>query len=47
MYMQGPWDKGVATQGYQSPLTPAEFFRAGIAATNAYCGKTLQKESIG
>src|SRR5258706_14140527 len=44
MYMQGPWDKGVATQGYQSPLTPAEFFRAGIAATNAYCRKTLQKE---
>ena len=42
--MQGPWDKGVATQGYQSPLTPAEFFRAGIAATNAYCRKTLQKD---
>ncbi len=44
MYMQGPWDKGVPTQGYQSPLTPAEYFRAGIAATNAYCRKTLQKE---
>ena len=44
MYMQGPWDKGVPTQGYQSPLTPAEFFRAGIAATNAYCRKTLQKD---
>jgi len=43
-YMQGPWDKGVPTQGYQSPMTPAEFFRAGIAATNAYCRKTLQKE---
>ena len=44
MYMQGPWDKGVPTQGYQSPMTPAELFRAGIAATNAYCRKTLQKE---
>jgi gluconate 2-dehydrogenase gamma chain len=44
MYMQGPWDKGVPTQGYQSPMTPAEFFRAGIAATNGYCRKTLQKE---
>ena len=43
-YMQGPWQKGVPTQGYQSPLTPAEFFRAGIAATNAYCRKTLQKD---
>jgi gluconate 2-dehydrogenase gamma chain len=44
MYMQGPWQKGVPTQGYQSPLTPAEFFRAGIAAANAYCRKTYQKE---
>jgi gluconate 2-dehydrogenase gamma chain len=43
-YMQGPWQKGAPTQGYQSPLTPAEFFRAGIAATNAYCRKTLQKD---
>jgi gluconate 2-dehydrogenase gamma chain len=43
-YMQGPWEKGVPTQGYQSPLTPAEFFRSGIAATNAYCRKTLQKD---
>ena len=44
MYMQGPWQKGTPAQGYQSPMTPAEFFRAGIAATNAYCRKTLQKE---
>jgi gluconate 2-dehydrogenase gamma chain len=43
-YMQGPWQKGVPTQGYQSPLTPAEFFRAGIAAANADCRKTLQKD---
>jgi gluconate 2-dehydrogenase gamma chain len=43
-YMQGPWQKGVPTQGYQSPLTPAEFFRGGIAATNGYCRKTLQKD---
>ena len=44
MYMQGPWQKGAPTQGYQSPMTPAEFFRAGIAACNAYCRKTFQKE---
>ena len=44
MYMQGPWQKGVPTQGYQSPMTPAEFFRAGIGATNAYCRKTFQKD---
>ena len=44
MYMQGPWQKGKPTQGYQLPLTPAELFRAGIAATNAYCRKTFQKD---
>src|SRR5258705_12810585 len=44
MYMQGPWQKGVPTQGYQSPLTPAEFFRAAIAAANAYCRKAVQKD---
>ncbi|HTI40394.1 MAG TPA: gluconate 2-dehydrogenase subunit 3 family protein [Vicinamibacterales bacterium] len=43
-YMQGPWQKGVPTQGYQSPLTPAEFFRAGIAASNAHCRKTFNKD---
>jgi gluconate 2-dehydrogenase gamma chain len=44
LYMQGPWQKGTPTQGYQSPMTPAAFIRAGIAATNAYCRKTFQKE---
>ena len=44
LYMQGPWQKGTPTQGYQSPMTPAEFIRAGIVATNAYCRKILQRE---
>jgi len=44
MYMQGPWQKGAPTQGYQLPFTPAEFFRAGITAVNAYCRKTFQKD---
>jgi len=44
LYMQGPWQKGTPTQGYQLPMTPAEFFRAGITATNAHCRKTYQKE---
>ena len=44
LYMQGPWAQGTPMQGYQSPMTPAEFFRVGIAATNAYCVKTHQKE---
>jgi gluconate 2-dehydrogenase gamma chain len=43
LYMQGPWKRGVPNQGYQLPLTPAELYRAGIAATNAYCRKTYGK----
>jgi len=43
LYMQGPWKKGVPNQGYQLPLTPAQLYRAGIAATNAHCAKTYGK----
>ena len=40
LYMQGPWKLGSPSQGYQLPLTPAQLYRAGIAATNAHCRKT-------
>ena len=47
LYMQGPWKQGTPSQGYQLPLTPAELYRAGIKASNAYCvkiyGKTFDK----
>ena len=43
LYMQGPWKSGVPSQGYQLPLTPAELYRAGIAATNASCRKSYGK----
>jgi gluconate 2-dehydrogenase gamma chain len=43
LYLQGPWKQGVPNQGYQLPLTPAELYRAGIAATNAHCRKTFGK----
>jgi gluconate 2-dehydrogenase gamma chain len=43
LYMQGPWKPGVPSQGYQLPLTPAQLYRAGIEATNAYCRKTYSK----
>ena len=36
LYMQGPWKQGVPSQGYQLPLTPAELYRAGIAAANTF-----------
>jgi len=43
LYMQGPWKRGAPSQGYQLPLTPAQLYRAGIEATNAYCRKTFGK----
>src|ERR1043165_4565103 len=43
LYMQGPWKPGAPSQGYQLPLTPAQLYRAGIEATNAYCRKTYGK----
>ena len=43
LYMQGPWKPGEPSQGYQLPLTPAQLYRAGIGATNAYCVKTYKK----
>jgi gluconate 2-dehydrogenase gamma chain len=43
LYMQGPWKLGTPSQGYQLPLTPAQLYRAGIAATNAICRKTYGK----
>jgi gluconate 2-dehydrogenase gamma chain len=43
LYMQGPWKLGTPSQGYQLPLTPAQLYRAGIAATNAHCRKSYGK----
>jgi len=50
LYMQGPWRLGTSSQGYQLPLTPAQLYRAGIAATNAHCrkayGNTFDRVSL-
>jgi len=43
LYLQGPWKAGAPNQGYQLPLTPAELYRAGIAASNAACVKAYGK----
>jgi gluconate 2-dehydrogenase gamma chain len=40
LYRAGPYFKGKPEQGYQLPLTPAEFMTAGIAAANAWSRKT-------
>jgi TAT (twin-arginine translocation) pathway signal sequence. len=44
LYMQGPWKQGTPSQGYQLPLTPAQLYRAGIAATNAHSRKVYGKQ---
>ena len=40
MYRAGPYFKGKPEQGYQLPLTLAEFMSAGIAAANEWSRKT-------
>ena len=47
LYRSGPYLKGKPEHGYQLPLTPREYFVAGIAAANAYAqaahGGTLDR----
>src|ERR1700731_3727530 len=42
LYMQGPFSSTpLPSQGLQSPLTPRQQYRQGLAALEAYCSKTL------
>lgn len=43
MYRAGPFHQGTPEQGYQSPLTPRDFFAAGVEATNVWSRKTYGK----
>ena len=43
-YRNGPFLQGKPEQGYQLPLTPREFFAAGIKAANAWTRKTNGKD---
>ena len=40
-YMQGPFVTGLPEFGYQSRLTPREVYRAGVAAVDAHCRRSL------
>jgi len=40
MYRTGPFLKGTPEQGYQLPLTPHQFFVAGVRAANEWSEKT-------
>jgi len=43
LYRAGPWRGGKPQLGYQLPLTPEQFFKAGIAATEAACTRQFGK----
>jgi len=40
-YLGGPWPKGTPEQGYQSRFSPAQLYRAAIAAIDRYVGANL------
>ena len=42
-YMRGPWKHGKPELGYQLPLRPVEFFKAGASAVAAQCSKQYGK----
>jgi len=42
-YMRGPWQQGKPQLGYQLPLTPAQFFKAGLTAAGDACAKKYGK----
>jgi gluconate 2-dehydrogenase gamma chain len=44
LYRDGPFTKAKPEFGYQLPLNPREFFRAGIAAANEWARKTYGKD---
>src|SRR5215469_1057757 len=43
MYRAGPFHQGLPEQGYQLPLTPRDYFAAGVQAANAWSRKTYGK----
>jgi gluconate 2-dehydrogenase gamma chain len=42
-YMRGPWKKGKPQLGFQLPLTPRQFFNAGVATARDACVKKHNK----
>ena len=47
MYRSGPHRSAKREYGYQLPMTPKEFFSAGIVAANAWTRKTWKKDFDG
>lgn len=45
-FLGGPWPKGTPEQGYQGRFTPAQLYRAAIAAIEASVGGSFQGSSF-
>jgi gluconate 2-dehydrogenase gamma chain len=43
LYLQGPFRKGKPQHGYQLPLTPMEYYKAGMAAASVACRKRFSR----
>ncbi|WP_058911305.1 gluconate 2-dehydrogenase subunit 3 family protein [Entomohabitans teleogrylli] len=43
LYMEGPFQQGTPEQGDQSPLTPRQRYRIGLAAIDNHCQKQFSK----
>lgn len=46
LYMQGPFRKGKPQHGYQLPMTPEQFYKAGVVACNNACVKRFDKRTF-
>jgi gluconate 2-dehydrogenase gamma chain len=44
LYLQGPWKQGKPQHGYQLPLTPEQFFKAGVAAADEAAQKRFGRK---
>jgi len=45
-YLGGPWPKGTPEQGYQTRFTPAQLYRAAIAAIDKYASANFNGTSF-
>jgi len=46
LYNAGPFQKGTKSQGPQSPVTPAELYRKGLAALDKHCKDKFGSKSF-
>lgn len=45
-YMQGPWQDGTKSQGYQSRLSPAELYRIAIKSIDGHCRRAFSNKAF-